>query len=586
MGNGIPIGKAIILLLAVWLVVIFLMTGPLLQSTATDGEVSRRLTKAMNELELLKRQNDELRTLLADFKVVSDDADKSKDQLLVELQDKLNKANVLLHRPDSSHPVSATGPSLNLCEPSTEFEVTRRSIITGVTEMWYYLGHELKKLKSVFQDDPNKTKVQKIMDMGADYERTIIHNLRNLSDMDGLREWRVKEEQSLSSLVQARLKYLQNPKNCNTAKKLTCNLNKGCGYGCQIHHVVYCLIMAYGTQRTLILNSKGWRYNKEGWETVFKPISDTCTTAGGASHTVWPGTEDSPVISLPIIDSISPHPPFLPLAVPKDISNRLIRLHGDPIVWWVGQFLKYLLRPQESLQSVIDETTTKMGFEKPIVGIHVRRTDKVGTEAAFHKLDEYMKHVDAFYTQLDLKEPVKTRRVYVASDDSNVLTEAQKRFPKYTFVGDPSIAKTASVATRYTDASLRGIILDIHFLSRSDFLVCTFSSQVCRIAYEIMQNMNPDAANNFRSLDDIYYFGGQNAHNHVAVSEYKPQQSGEIELQPGDLIGIAGNHWNGFSKGMNRRTKQQGLYPSFKAANKIDVVKFPTYPEVKVGKSW
>ena len=25
-----------------------------------------------------------------------------------------------------------------------------------------------------------------------------------------------------------------------------CNLNKGCGYGCQIHHLVYCFIIAYG----------------------------------------------------------------------------------------------------------------------------------------------------------------------------------------------------------------------------------------------------------------------------------------------------------------------------------------------------
>ena len=35
---------------------------------------------------------------------------------------------------------------------------------------------------------------------------------------------------------------------------------QGCGYGCQLHHAVYCLIMAYGTGRTLVLRSKGWRW--------------------------------------------------------------------------------------------------------------------------------------------------------------------------------------------------------------------------------------------------------------------------------------------------------------------------------------
>lgn len=52
------------------------------------------------------------------------------------------------------------------------------------------------------------------------------------------------------------------------------------------------------------------------------------------------------------------------------------------------------------------------------------------------------------------------------------------RYPEYEFLGDPNIAKSAAVATRYSDSSLKGIIADIHFLSLTDYLVCTFSSQV------------------------------------------------------------------------------------------------------------
>ena len=48
----------------------------------------------------------------------------------------------------------------------------------------------------------------------------------------------------------------------------------------------------------------------------------------------------------------------------------------------------------------------------------------------------------------------------------------------YTFLGDPSVAQSAAVSTRYTSSSLRGILSDIHLLSKSDYLVCTFSSQV------------------------------------------------------------------------------------------------------------
>lgn len=52
------------------------------------------------------------------------------------------------------------------------------------------------------------------------------------------------------------------------------------------------------------------------------------------------------------------------------------------------------------------------------------------------------------------------------------------RYPDYEILGDPDIAKTAAIGTRYSDTSLYGIIVDIHFLSQCDFLVCTFSSQV------------------------------------------------------------------------------------------------------------
>lgn len=114
--------------------------------------------------------------------------------------------------------------------------------------------------------------------------------------------------------------------------------------------------------------------------------------------------------------------------------------------------------------------------------VHVRRTDKVGTEAAFHNIEEYMAEVDEYYNQLELKQNVEKRRIYLASDDPKVLADARSKYPHYEVLGDPSISKTAAVSSRYSDTSLNGIIIDIHMLSMSDFLVCTFSSQVCNFS--------------------------------------------------------------------------------------------------------
>ena len=47
------------------------------------------------------------------------------------------------------------------------------------------------------------------------------------------------------------------------------------------------------------------------------------------------------------------------------------------------------------------------------------------------------------------------------------------------------------------------------FLSLSSCSLFILSSQLCRLAYELMQNHHVDASGKFYSLDDHYYFGGQ-----------------------------------------------------------------------------
>ena len=126
-------------------------------------------------------------------------------------------------------------------------------------------------------------------------------------------------------------------------------------------------------------------------------------------------------------------------------------------------------------------------------------------------------------------------------------------------------------------------------------------AQVCRIAYELMQQHHVDASDRFKSLDDIWwvqllfwriichdasgrqpsifvlfrYYGGQDEHQQEAVLRHEVEgRSGEvgfsndlsepwvyvvpfqISLEVGDVLGVAGNHWNGFNKGRNHRTNR------------------------------
>jgi len=61
-------------------------------------------------------------------------------------------------------------------------------------------------------------------------------------------------------------------------------------------------------------------------------------------------------------------PPFDPLVLPEDLSRRISVLHGDPAVWWIGQFVNFIMRHQLSTHDILEEYEDNMGFEGPTVG--------------------------------------------------------------------------------------------------------------------------------------------------------------------------------------------------------------------------
>ena len=90
----------------------------------------------------------------------------------------------------------------------------------------------------------------------------------------------------------------------------------------------------------------------------------------------------------------------MPPAIPVDLSEDIIKNHGDPPVWWVGQFVKYIMRPHANLQSHLKDMEDKYGLgsmqQSPIVGLQIRRTDKI-FESRFHSVEEYMSHVSSIW---------------------------------------------------------------------------------------------------------------------------------------------------------------------------------------------
>ena len=44
----------------------------------------------------------------------------------------------------------------------------------------------------------------------------------------------------------------------------------------------------------------------------------------------------------------------------------------EPDAWWIGQFLGYLMRPNETVRQLLVHEEDKIDFSSPVVGIHVR----------------------------------------------------------------------------------------------------------------------------------------------------------------------------------------------------------------------
>ena len=65
---------------------------------------------------------------------------------------------------------------------------------------------------------------------------------------------------------------------------------------------------------------------------------------------------------------MNPRPSFLPQSIPREFADRLFTFHDNPFLWFAGQFLSFLMRPNEKVKKYISDKKKSMGITKPYVG--------------------------------------------------------------------------------------------------------------------------------------------------------------------------------------------------------------------------
>lgn len=207
---------------------------------------------------------------------------RAESNRLVQKQAQPNMNTSVLRSLSQHSPLSDTDKA-KLYQLLRERKVRELRTEKSMRELWWYIRDRVGRLER-----GEKIAEETLASAREQYfvMRWQLNELKGVSVSDSPTQlnwyyWQRSLSQEMTELMEKRLDYLQNPPDCTQAKKLVCEVAKTCGFGCQIHHVAYCFIMAYATKRTLILDSRNWRYSVNGWDVVFQPISSTCTTASG-----------------------------------------------------------------------------------------------------------------------------------------------------------------------------------------------------------------------------------------------------------------------------------------------------------------
>lgn len=73
-------------------------------------------------------------------------------------------------------------------------------------------------------------------------------------------------------------------------------------------------------------------------------------------------------VIFPKDDVLDPRPDYYPKSIPKDIAPRLLNAHTEPFTWWIGQTFINLLKMNDAFKEYIEKLSSRLGFEKPIIG--------------------------------------------------------------------------------------------------------------------------------------------------------------------------------------------------------------------------
>eukprot|EP01103_Thecamoeba_quadrilineata_P011292 TRINITY_DN2665_c0_g1_i1.p1 TRINITY_DN2665_c0_g1~~TRINITY_DN2665_c0_g1_i1.p1 ORF type:complete len:636 (+),score=135.83 TRINITY_DN2665_c0_g1_i1:46-1953(+) len=319
-------------------------------------------------------------------------------------------------------------------------------------------------------------------------------------------------DKSLEKLFVSEIDKIQLRKNCKEINAIVVYLPNNVGLWSDLHHLMYLIDWGYRTNRTVIdARHDEWQIarncKRNSFNCFFKSVS-ACTEydimrdaddhpvnldyghdlkrrtlnfwdkfyweRDVGYHSGWGGWDPDPLIDV----------------VPD------MFLEKDPSlspIWWRAQMLKYLVRPHPIVIQKLEDIMNDIGWTWPIISMHIRGTDKVGSEMEPVSVMRYLDKMEL------IREWFGVNTVYIASDDNDVLVQMvtlvelkgftaifnsrEKRFKEGAV---PLFSKQTENTNFDPTEAAQDAIVNVLLLSQANFFVGTFSSNMGRAAYELL----------------------------------------------------------------------------------------------------
>lgn len=425
--------------------------------------------------------------------------------------------------------------------------------------------------------------------------------------------------EELHQLIWKQIAYLQEGGDCEKKKILHCEVNHNfAGFGSIVHRYGACIQVAYGLGRMFFIEQNPYKHfggltqwllpestrcgyikkkyhsilrdSKEYYKNICKTNDKKCYLKNGYDlNNTYKIIDYRPEPSFPLDRHI---PGSIPQVIEKALKKFGVK---HPSIWFSAQMISYLiLRPNNRFLRALNVISHHIKFQHPIVAMHIRHGDKVLKESLYYDETFYANPAKLIFNKshADVKKPY----VYLATDDVDSKNKIKEHLPsQYRIISMPKEIRKAALDYYHIGKTppiqvTESMLIDLYFLAQSDYVICTLTSNVCRLIYLMKLARSPYKLHEdtIKSLDmQMYYeFHGYRynpGEKNVRISVQRNKNTSPVDVEilsydKGDMF-IKMDNIRDSKYGKIMKVRELKNKPRIGYIFVDDVITWPGYPE-------